>query len=60
MIGEFIGKPEWLFTILPAAAGGMSILGVGMLFVLIASNRKLRNSSVLPASLQEEQAGGVQ
>ncbi len=60
MIGEFISKPEWLFTILPAAAGGMSILGVGMLFVLIASNRKLRNSSVLPASLQEEQAGGVQ
>jgi len=60
MIGEFIGKPEWLFTILPAAAGGMSILGVGMLFVLSASNRKLRSSSVLPASLQEEQAGGVQ
>jgi RsiW-degrading membrane proteinase PrsW (M82 family) len=49
LVGEVIGKPEWLFNILPAALGGMSILGVGMLFVLIASNRRLRNSPSSPA-----------
>ncbi len=37
-----VGKPEWLFTIAPAALCGMVILGVGMLVILIASNRKLR------------------
>jgi hypothetical protein len=42
-IGEFIGKPEWLFNIIPAMLGGMSVLAIGMFVVLIASNRKLRN-----------------
>jgi hypothetical protein len=54
-VGQFIGKPEWVFTVLPAAAGGMSVLAVGMFLTLAASNKKLRNSSppVLPV-LQEE------
>jgi hypothetical protein len=45
-VGEFIGKPEWLFNIIPAALSGMFVLGVGMFSVLIASNRKLRNPSL--------------
>jgi RsiW-degrading membrane proteinase PrsW (M82 family) len=49
MVGEFIDKPEWLFNIIPAALGGMSVLGIGMFAVLIASNRKLRNSPSSPA-----------
>ena len=49
MVGEFIGKPEWLFNIIPAMLCGMSVLGVGMFAVLIASNRKLRNSPSSPA-----------
>ena len=48
MVGELIGKPEWLFNILPAMAGGMSVIGVGMFIVLIASNKKLRNSPSSP------------
>jgi hypothetical protein len=43
-VGEVIGKPEWLFNLLPAMAGGMFVLGIGMFFVLLASNKKLRNS----------------
>ena len=46
-VGEFIGKPEWFFNIIPAVVGGMSVLAVGMLVVLVASNRKLRS---LPSS----------
>jgi hypothetical protein len=42
-IGESIGKPGWLINFIPAVLGGMAVLGVGMLAVLIASNRKLRN-----------------
>ncbi|MDO9301201.1 MAG: PrsW family glutamic-type intramembrane protease [Anaerolineales bacterium] len=49
MVGEFIDKPEWLFNIIPAALGGMSVLGIGMFAVLIASNRKLRNSPSSPS-----------
>jgi hypothetical protein len=44
MMGEFIGKPEWLFTVLPAAAGGMFVLAVGIFWVLVASNKRIRNS----------------
>jgi hypothetical protein len=40
-LGELIGKPEWLYTIIPAAVCGMIVLGIGMFVVLIASNRKL-------------------
>ena len=54
-IGELIGKPEWLFNIIPAAIGGMAVLGIGMFVVLIASNRKLRSVSVnLPVAQIEE------
>ena len=54
-IGELIGKPEWLFNIIPAAIGGMAVLGIGMFAVLIASNRKLRSVSVnLPIAPSEE------
>ena len=54
-IGELIGKPEWLFNIIPAAISGMAVLGVGMFVVLIASNRKLRSVSVnLPVAQIEE------
>lgn len=49
-IGNLIGKPEWLFSIMPAALCGMSVLGIGMLAVLLASNRRLNNPPVsLPA-----------
>jgi len=56
-IGESIGKPEWLFNFIPAMLGGMFVLGFGMFAVLIASNRKLRNSSshtIPPYALQAE------
>jgi hypothetical protein len=51
-IGETIGKPEWLSNFIPALLCGMTVLGVGMLAVLIASNRKLRS---VPASLSAPQ-----
>jgi len=47
-VGELINKPEWVFNIIPAALCGMGVLGIGMFAVLIASNRRLRNT---PASL---------
>lgn len=58
-IGEVIGKPEWLYNIVPAALGGMFVLGVGMFAVLLASNRKLRNASApafstAPSSTEQE------
>ncbi|MBE0670864.1 MAG: PrsW family intramembrane metalloprotease [Anaerolineales bacterium] len=46
-IGESIGKPEWLFNFAPALVCGLLVMGVGMLAVLLASNRKLRNVSRL-------------
>jgi hypothetical protein len=52
-VGEFIGKPEWLFNYIPAMLGGMFVLGIGMLAVLIVSNKKLRNS---PSSLAPQSA----
>jgi hypothetical protein len=50
--GEFLGKPEWLFNIIPAALCGMSVLVIGMFAVLIASNRKLKSAT---ASAQIEE-----
>lgn len=47
-VGESLGKPEWLTTFLPASIGGILVLGVGMFFVLLASNRKIR-SELAPA-----------
>jgi hypothetical protein len=46
-MGESLGRPEWLFRFIPATVGGMAVIGVGMFFVLIASNRKLQS---LPSS----------
>jgi len=48
-VGESIGRPEWLFKFIPAMLGGMFVLGIGMIPVLIASNKKLRNSPSSPA-----------
>jgi hypothetical protein len=42
-LGGFIGKPEW-GVLLPAAAGGMVILAIGMLALLFFSNKKMRDS----------------
>ena len=47
VIGELIGKTEWIFNIIPAAIGGMTILGFGIFAVLIASNRKLTNMTAI-------------
>jgi hypothetical protein len=60
-VGEFIGKPEWLYNIIPAALSGMFVLGVGMFSVLLASNRKLRNLSLssLPALSGDAEDEGV-
>jgi hypothetical protein len=70
IVGEFIGKPEWFFSILPAMAAGMSVLAAGMLSVLIVSNKKIRKMSALSAvearvegpstTLRTEQDDGVQ
>lgn len=49
IVGEYIGKPEWLYNIIPAMLCGMSVLAIGMFAVLIAANRKLRNSPASPA-----------
>lgn len=51
-IGESIGKPEWLLNFVPALISGLLVLGVGMLVVLFASNRKLRTISK-PATPEE-------
>ena len=53
--GELLGKPEWLFNIIPAALCGMSVLGIGMLAVLIASNRRL-GSAASSAQFTEKNA----
>lgn len=46
VIGESLGRPEWLFNYTPAMICGLLVMGLGMFFVLIASNRKLKNSVV--------------
>jgi hypothetical protein len=45
-VGESIGKPEWLLKFVPALVSGLLVLGVGMLVVLIASNRALRKATI--------------
>jgi xanthine/uracil permease len=57
MIGEVIGKSEWLVNILPATAGGMFVLAVGMFLLLPAANKKMRASSA-PALLPAASAAG--
>lgn len=59
-IGTFIGKPEWMFNILPAVLCGMSVMILGMFAVLLASNRKLRiaaQPAAAPAQLLENEPG---
>jgi RsiW-degrading membrane proteinase PrsW (M82 family) len=46
MVGEVIGNPEWLVNILPATAGGMFVLAVGMFLLLAVANKKMRISPV--------------
>ncbi len=58
MVGEYIGKPEWLYNVIPAMLCGMSVLGIGMFAVLIAANRKLRNSPSSPAPQSAPQGEG--
>jgi hypothetical protein len=58
MIGEYIGKPEWLYNIIPAMLCGMSVLAIGMFAVLIAANRKLRSSPSSPAPQSAPQGEG--
>ena len=41
-VGELVGRPEWIYN-LPAALGGISVLAVGIYFVLVAANRKVRS-----------------
>lgn len=56
-IGQFIGSPQWAINLLPAAVGGMFILGLGMFVILLAAKRKLHPSLPLsPAGsqIQEE------
>ena len=43
VLGETIGKPEWMTAYIPSLVAGMSVLAVGMFIVLIASNRRLRS-----------------
>ncbi len=45
-LGEFIGKPEWLFNLMPAALGGMCALAVGMFFALMKFNQKVREVTI--------------
>jgi hypothetical protein len=61
VLAEMVGQPGWITSLLPAAICGMSVLGFGMLLLLIASNRRLRliPAPSLPEPMQEVDAGGV-
>jgi hypothetical protein len=47
------GETHWSFTIVPALICGMAVLGVGMLAVLLASNRKVKQLSSKESSASE-------
>ncbi|HNN13111.1 MAG TPA: hypothetical protein PKL78_06095, partial [Anaerolineales bacterium] len=51
-IGEYLGRPEWLFNYTPALICGLFIIGMMVLAILIRSNRKMRAAMVPP---REEQ-----
>lgn len=51
-IGESIGKPEWIFNYIPAFLCGLLVMGLGMLAVMFASNRKLRTNPVPPPQIE--------
>jgi hypothetical protein len=40
-LGEMVGKPEWLWRLLPASLGGLAVLAIGMFALLLAANRKI-------------------
>lgn len=46
-IGESVGKPEWLYAYAPALVCGLLVMGIGMISVLIASNRKLKQAVII-------------
>lgn len=45
VIASTIGESNWIFTIVPAAICGMLVLAIGMVAVLLASNRRARKLS---------------
>ncbi|GAB4403677.1 MAG: hypothetical protein OHK003_31610 [Anaerolineales bacterium] len=49
-IGESVGRPEWLFNYAPALLCGLMIVGIGVVTLLIAFNRKLRKQTELAIS----------
>jgi len=51
-IGEYLGRPEWLFNYTPALICGLFILGMMVLAILIRSNRKMRAAMVPPPEEQ--------
>ena len=55
-VGEMVGRPEWIWD-LPAALGGISVLSVGIFFVLVAANRRVR--SLVPAAQEVAPEEGV-
>ena len=44
-LGESVGKPEWLFNFAPALLCGLMVLGIGVIALLVASNRKLNKQA---------------
>jgi hypothetical protein len=51
-MGESLGKPEWAYMYAPAMVCGLMVMGIGMFAVLVASNRKIKNT---PASQPQEE-----
>jgi hypothetical protein len=44
-LGESVGRPEWFFNFMPALISGMMVIGLGVVALLFASNRKLRQQT---------------
>jgi cbb3-type cytochrome oxidase subunit 3 len=56
ILGEMVGRPEWLTTFLPASLCGLSVLGIGMFAILIAANRKIKLDELpVPTPLAAEE-----
>jgi len=49
-LGESVGRPEWLFNFAPALLCGLMVLGIGVVALLFASNRKLRKQTEMAIS----------
>lgn len=54
VIGEYIGKPEWLFMYVPALVCGLLVLGIGMFAILIKYNRTLKTPPAPVITSEEE------